>query len=344
MIFIGTLGAVCIGSWAMTWMLRRYALSRSLMDIPNARSSHTIPTPRGGGVAIVLGFLLAIIILWRVDFLPSELVLALAGAGSLVALTGFVDDHGHIPAGWRLLAHFAAAAWGLYWIGGLPPLTVFGFELALGWFGNLLAAVYLVWLLNLYNFMDGIDGIAGIEAITVCIGGAVLFWLGGYADKTTLLPGLILVAATIGFLIWNFPPAKIFMGDAGSGFVGMLLGLFSVVAAHVDQTLFWGWIILLGAFIVDATVTLTRRVLAGKAFYEAHRSHAYQYLSRKLGEHKKVSLLFGAINLIWLLPISICVTRGFLTGAVGVVTAYVPLVIFVLLLRAGDEAGQARDR
>lgn len=340
MIFIGALIAVCIVSWMMTWMLRRYALARSLMDIPNARSSHTIPTPRGGGVAIVLSFLFAMMLLWSMSFLSSGLVLALVGAGLLVALTGFIDDHGHIPAGWRLLAHFTAATWGLCWIGGLPPLTVFGFELALGWFGHLIAAVYLVWLLNLYNFMDGIDAIAGIEAVTVCIGGTVLFWLGGYIDGSIHLPGLILVAATIGFLIWNFPPAKIFMGDAGSGFVGILLGLFSIVAAHIDPVLFWGWIILLGAFVVDATFTLIRRVLKGKAFYEPHRSHAYQYLSRKLGAHKPVSLLFGVINLFVLLPVAAMVVIGLMDGVLGVIITYTLLALIAVWLKAGDEAGQ----
>lgn len=338
--FIGILIAVCIGSWLMTWMLRRYALSRSLMDIPNERSSHTVPTPRGGGVAIVVSFLLAVAFLWCLRVLPSGLVLSLTGAGMLVALTGFIDDHGHIPAGWRLLVHFAAAAWGLFWIGGMPSLTVFGYELALGWFGHLVAALYLVWLLNLYNFMDGIDAIAGIEAITVCIGGAVLFWLAGHTDKSNLLPVLILMAATIGFLIWNFPPAKIFLGDAGSGFVGLLLGLLSIMAAHVDQALFWGWVILLGCFTVDATVTLARRVLKGKTFYEAHRSHAYQYLSRRFGAHKPVSLIFGAINIFFLLPIAAIVVMGLIDGFLGLIITYVPLILIAIWLKAGDEAAQ----
>jgi Fuc2NAc and GlcNAc transferase len=340
MIYIVTLTAVCVVSWIMTGMLRRYALSRSLMDIPNARSSHTIPTPRGGGVAIVLSFLFAMMLLWSMGILQPGLVLALVGAGIFVALTGFIDDHGHIPAGWRLLAHFAAAAWGLYWIGGLPPLTVFGFELVLGWFGHLLAVVYLVWLLNLYNFMDGIDGIASIEAITVCMAGAVLFWLNDIVDVSMYLPSLVLAAATIGFLIWNFPPAKIFMGDAGSGFIGLLLGLFSIVAAHVGSSLFWGWIILLGVFIVDATVTLIRRVLHGQAFYEAHRSHAYQYLSRKLASHRSVSIGVGVINLVWLLPIAAACVLGYIDGLMGVLIAYSPLVLLALWLKAGNEKQQ----
>lgn len=238
------------------------------------------------------------------------------------------------------MAHFVAAIWGLYWLNGLPSLVFFGIETSLGWFGNLLAVIYLVWLLNLYNFMDGIDGIAAIETMTVCFGGVILFLLGDFGTLLNQLPVLFLLAATAGFLIWNFPPARIFMGDAGSGFVGLLLGLFSVAAAHVDQSLLWGWIILLGAFIVDATVTLIRRMLKGKAFYVAHRSHAYQYLSRRWAAHKPVSLAYGVINLLWLLPIAALVVLGFVEGLLGIFIAYLPLVALAFLLKAGDEYSQ----
>lgn len=158
-------------SFMLTGLIRHYALSRNLLDIPNERSSHTIPTARGGGAAIVLTFLVALSLLGQVNGLPADIVWALLGAGAWVALVGFLDDHGHIPARWRLLTHFIGAGWVLAWLGGLPPLPVFGFMLDLGWLGHLLAVLYLVWLLNLYNFMDGIDGIAGIEAVTVCLGG-----------------------------------------------------------------------------------------------------------------------------------------------------------------------------
>ncbi|ARU26802.1 glycosyltransferase family 4 protein [Cellvibrio sp. PSBB006] len=330
-------------AFALTGLLRKYALARSLVDIPNARSSHSVPTPRGGGVAIVLSFLFGIVALWAFDILESDMFFGLVGAGMIVAVTGFIDDHGHVAARWRLVAHFSAASWGLYWLGGFPVIEVFGADLELGWFGHILAAIYLVWLLNLYNFMDGIDGIAGIEASTVCFGGMVLFLLTNNRTLVDQLPILSLLAATIGFLIWNFPPAKIFMGDAGSGFVGMLLGLFSIMAAHIDQDLFWGWIILLGAFIVDATVTLIRRIFKGKSFYEAHRSHAYQYLSRKLGAHKPVSILFGAINLLILLPIAAMVAVGFIDGVLGVIFTFLPLALVAIWLKAGDEIGQIAE-
>lgn len=328
------LPAVAGISLVMTGALRRYALSRSLMDIPNARSSHSVPTPRGGGVAIVLAFLAALPVLALADLLQWAVMWALLGAGAGVAVIGFLDDHAHIAARWRLLGHFVGAIWALFWLGGLPPLSLFGMSFDLGWLGHALAALYLVWLLNLYNFMDGIDGIASLEAICVCIGGALLFVLSGHAGEAAL--PLLMAAAVAGFLFWNFPPARIFMGDAGSGFLGVSLGILSLQAAWVAPQLLWSWLILLGVFVVDATFTLLRRLLRGDKVYEAHRSHAYQYASRRFGRHLPVTLAVGAINLLWLLPIALWVGAGGLDGWLGVVLAYTPLLALAVRFRAGE--------
>ncbi|PTQ68450.1 glycosyltransferase family 4 protein [Pseudomonas sp. GV071] len=329
------LALVAAASLLMTYVLRRYALSRSLMDIPNARSSHTIPTPRGGGVAIVLSFLLALPLVAFLGGISWALTLALLGAGGWVAVIGFLDDHGHIAARWRLLAHFAGAIWALGWLGGLPPLQFAGVSLNLGWFGHIAAAFYLVWLLNLYNFMDGIDGIAGVEAVSVCLAGASLYALVGHADLA-LVP-LLLAVASAGFLYWNFPPAKIFMGDAGSGFLGLVLGILSLQAAWVAPQLLWSWLILLAVFIVDATWTLMRRLLRGDKVYEAHRSHAYQYASRRAGSHLPVTLAVLVINICWLLPIALWVGAGGLDGLLGFVLACVPLVFLANRYDAGKQ-------
>ncbi|MEA9976826.1 MULTISPECIES: glycosyltransferase family 4 protein [unclassified Pseudomonas] len=327
------LPVVAVVALMLTGALRRYALARSLIDIPNARSSHVVPTPRGGGVAIVISFLLALILAASEGFVASSLLWALLGAGAGVALLGFLDDHGHIVARWRLLGHFIGASWGLLWLGGLPPLLLFGFALDLGWVGHVLAAVYLVWLLNLYNFMDGIDGIASLEAICVCLGGALLYWLMGHGELA-LLP-LLLACAVAGFLYWNFPKARIFMGDAGSGFLGIALGVLSLQAAWVASQLFWSWLILLGVFVVDATWTLLRRLLRGDKVYEAHRSHAYQFASRKVGKHSPVTLAVATINLFWLLPISIWVGLGGLDGLFGLLLAYLPLIVLAYKFEGG---------
>lgn len=328
------LPAIAGASLFLTGALRRYALARSLMDVPNARSSHSVPTPRGGGVAIVLSFLAALPILALVGVLAWPVMWALLGAGAWVAVVGFLDDHGHIAARWRLLAHFVGAGWALAWLGGLPPLAIFGFDLELGWLGHVLAVFYLVWLLNLYNFMDGIDGIASVEAISVCLGGAVLYVLLG--EPAVAVTPLLLAVAVAGFLFWNFPPARIFMGDAGSGFLGIALGVLSLQAAWVAPQLLWSWLILLGVFVVDATWTLFRRLLRGDKVYEAHRSHAYQYASRQFGKHLPVTLGVAALNLFWLLPIALWVGLGEVNGAFGLLLAYSPLVLLVVKFKAGE--------
>jgi len=323
----------------LTGLVRRYALARSILDVPNARSSHSAPTPRGGGVAIVAATLAGLPVLAATGALPWPVLWAIAGAGGIVALVGFLDDHGHIAARWRLLAHFAAAAWALGWLGGAPPLLLFGTQIDPGWIGAALAAVYLVWLLNLYNFMDGIDGIASVEAIAVGVGGALLYALTG--QQGLAMAPLVLAAAAAGFLLWNFPPARIFMGDAGSGFLGIVLGVLSLQAAWLAPQLLWSWVILLGVFVVDATLTLLRRLLRGEKVYEAHRSHAYQHASRRFGRHLSVTLAVAAIDLLWLLPIAIWVGAGGLDGLLGVALAYLPLVALALKFRAGTPDSEA---
>lgn len=340
MIFEWLLLLTGVASWALTGFLYRYALAKNLIDIPNERSSHSIPTPRGGGVAIVLSFLLVLPVLNKFELLSTSICLALSGAGCAVAVAGFLDDHGHIAARWRLLVHFSAAAWGLYWLGGLPPLPVFGYWLDLGWIGYVGAAIYIVWLLNLYNFMDGIDGIAGVEAITACCGGTLMVWLVAPDSNVWLLPAFLAVAV-LGFLFWNFPPARIFMGDAGSGFLGIMLALLSLQAAWIEARLLWAWLILLGVFIVDATVTLCRRVVRGEKFYEAHRSHAYQHASRVWGAHCPVTLAVCAINIFWLMPLASWVAMDKLDGTVGLVLAYLPLLLLAYRYNAGDRQAQS---
>lgn len=321
-------------SLLLTWILRRYALSRSLMDIPNARSSHSVPTPRGGGVAIVLAYLAVLPVVGYEGWLSWPMVIGLMGAGAWVAVIGFLDDHGHIAARWRLLAHFMGAAWLLAWLPELPRLAIAGTSFDLGLIGYLLAALMLVWLLNLYNFMDGIDGIASVEAIAVCAGGALLYALIGIPALAAA--PLLLAGAVAGFLVWNFPPARIFMGDAGSGFLGVILGGLTLQAAWVAPQLLWAWLILLGVFVLDATFTLLRRLMRGDKVYEAHRSHAYQYASRQYGAHLPVTMAVLAINILWLLPWACVVALGYIDGLLALLIAYLPLALLAVRFNAGQ--------
>lgn len=310
------------------------------MDIPNERSSHSVPTPRGGGIAIVMvmSLLIGILLIWGFEY-RSILVAYLAG-GLIVAIVGFLDDRKHVAARVRLLVHFAAAAVILVAVGRLPSLSVLGSQLDLGIVNSLLAAVFIVWLLNLYNFMDGIDGIASAEAVTVAGGAAVLLWLGAATDFAKL--AATLAAVNLGFLVWNWPPAKIFMGDVGSGFVGFCFGAMAMITCAKGALSIWVWLILLGAFLVDSTVTLLRRVVRRDLFYEAHRSHAYQYASRKVGSHLRVTVAVCTINLLWLLPMAFLVTAHRLNGLVGVLVAYLPLLALALHFNAGAKELQER--
>lgn len=332
------LSAGCL-SWLLTGLLSRYALAKRLMDVPNERSSHSTTTPRGGGISIVVTFLIGLTFLWIMSLLDNEPFVGLTGAGLVTAVIGFIDDHDHIAARWRLLGHFSAASWLVFWLGGLPSLILFSFPVDFGWTGNVLVVVALVWLLNLYNFMDGIDGIAGIEALSSTLVVGMLF-LFAFDNQGLSSLNLLMFASVIGFLVWNFPPAKIFMGDTGSGFLGLMLGALALYSSHIAAQMFWVWLIMLGVFIVDATYTLSRRLLRGEKVYEAHRSHAYQYASRKYGSHRPVTLATLMINLCWLSPWAIVVSYGTVDGAVGVLCAYVPLLWLAWYFHAGKEDKQ----
>lgn len=320
-----------LATFLLTYMMRCYALKKNIIDTPNGRSSHTIPTPRGGGVSVVV-VSLAIMFGWG---LVDASFYWLALASIVVGAVGFLDDRGDIRPKVRLIAHFAAAYLVVYGVGGLPALVMFGTTVDLGLFGNILAVIGVVWLLNLYNFMDGIDGLASIEAITsmLVLGALMLFVLGAL---TPLVQVHFLLAATVfGFFLWNFPRARIFMGDAGSGYLGTIVAAMMLASAQYAQEFFWAWLIMLGVFIVDATFTLLRRLARGDKVHVAHRSHAYQWASRKYGSHVPVTLSVLLINIFWLAPWALAVAQGLVDGLVGLIVAYIPLLALAVLYKSG---------
>lgn len=338
--FLPLVGCVLVfaASFLLVAQVRRYAVERSLLDHPNERSSHVAPTPRGGGLAFVVMFLLVTLVLYLLGAVAGSLAMALLGSGAGVAALGFWDDHGHVPVRWRLLGHFFAASWALFWLGGLAPVSLGDTRLDLGWFGQAVALLYLVWLLNLYNFMDGIDGLAAGEAICVCAAMVICYLAAGAGPVSFGRYGLeaLLAIAVAGFFCWNFPRAKVFMGDVGSGFLGIVLGVLSIEAAAFDPALLWCWLIMLGVFMVDATFTLLHRLLRGEAVQQAHRSHAYQFAARRLGSHVPITLGAAALNLLWLLPWALLVAGGWVQGALALVVAYLPLIGLAGYFKAGS--------
>ena len=331
--FLIILPLVILSSLLLTELIYYYSLKKNLLDIPNERSSHTLPTPRGGGLSIVLVFLISISF---VDSLSIKIFWALAGSGTLVSVVGFFDDKVHIAARWRLLSHFVASFWALYFLGEMPEFQFLNYSINIGWFGLGITAFLFVWMLNLFNFMDGIDGIAASETIFVACAGALFSRLSGLDDLSII--SLILAASTMGFLFLNWPPAKIFMGDVGSGFLGLMIGIIAY-ANILNGISVWIWVILLGIFLVDSGITLIRRIISGDKWYEAHCSHAYQHAARKWG-HKRVTVATIMINLCWLLPIAYMVYLYESVAVLLFVIAYIPLVTLALKFKAGMAASR----
>ena len=267
----------------ITGIVRAYAVRSSLLDVPNERSLHAAPTPRGGGVAIVLVMLTGIAGLAALRALPAPLAWTLGVGGGMVAAIGWLDDRRGVSAPVRALVHALAAAWALAWIWGeLTPMAILG---ALG----------IVWAINLYNFMDGIDGLAAGEAVcTGVIGGGLLLAAG---DASLALVAFLLAAAAAGFLGWNWAPARIFMGDVGSGFLGYTFGTLALLSHRAGSVPLTLWLLVMGVFLFDATLTLVRRMLRGERWYEAHRSHAYQRLVRAGSSHAAVTRLAMLVTL-----------------------------------------------
>jgi Fuc2NAc and GlcNAc transferase len=332
--FASSFVVTLIVSALLTGFVRRLALAHQVLDVPNDRSSHSTPTPRGGGMAIVVTLLAAIAVLGAFGAIPLRLAGVMLASGGAVATVGFIDDRRHVAAPIRLTVHFAAVSLFVWCVGRLPPID-FGFAVwDLGILGVAVGVLMLVWFLNLYNFMDGIDGIAGVEAVSVAMVAALLLmWRG--ADPAAPLLLLLTAAAAAGFLIWNWPPARIFMGDAGSGFLGFSLGALAWLTILSGRLSVWVWLILFGAFFVDATVTLLRRWGRGEPIATAHRSHAYQRLSRRLGSHQKVTLGCLIVNLVWLAPLAWLASAHWSSGALLTLIAWTPLVVYSWHFGAG---------
>jgi len=325
-----------LGSWVMTGRVLRYAVATRLLDVPNERSSHIVATPRGGGIAIVAMVLVALPLLATFGVLSWTSVCAMVGGGAIVGAIGFADDHRDVSPPWRLVFQFAAAGWTIAWFGRMPEITALGVRLLTGPVGLIGAVLFLVWLSNLFNFMDGIDGIAGIEALTVCGGAALIAFIVAPSSQLWFAP-VVVTGAALGFLVWNWPPARIFMGDAGSGFLGLTIGALSIVAGQTEPRLMWSWLILLGVFVADATITLVHRIVRRERFYQAHRSHGYQHAALRWGGHLPVTIGVAAINIIWLFPLALLAGLGYVDGFAVTLIAYAPLALLAIILNAGGE-------
>lgn len=306
---------------------------RRLLDMPNQRSSHSQPTPRGGGIAILIATLTAIgLSHWLGSAIATNLWYLLL-PGAVIALLGICDDLFNLNIKLRLAVQFLVASISSLALLGTAGQLNTGTQLIVV-FG---APLGLVWLTNLYNFMDGINGLAALEAICVAAGMGIIFYLlDSHPEAIALL--VILASASAGFLYWNFPAAKLFMGDSGSLFLGFSFGLLLLWTSHDQPPLAVSWLIMLAVFVVDASYTLSYRLLSGQTFYLPHRSHSYQKLASKLNSHPKATLLLVAINLLWLFPLALLCALAKLHPVMALVTAYLPLIYSCYRFKAGVPA------
>lgn len=277
-------------SWLATRIVLGYLERRAILDRPNERSSHSVPTPRGGGLAVTAVLIVgaaACAMLWPAERVETWIVIAgIAG----LALLSWIDDLKNLSAAVRLIVHaavVAAALWmlpsgALVFQGWLPPLA-----------DRILAGLLWIWFINLFNFMDGIDGISGIETVAI---GAGLFAL------SLMLPvlapegrfGLIAAGAAAGFLLWNWHPARIFLGDVGSVPLGFFLGWLLLETAASGQ---WAAALILPLYyLADATITLAKRALRGEKVWQAHREHFYQRPIQRGAAHDRVALRIALAN------------------------------------------------
>jgi Fuc2NAc and GlcNAc transferase len=281
----------------LTGLVRRYVLRRGVLDVPNERSSHTVATPRGGGIAILAAVLGCFAVAGWVGSASLRDAVTL-GAGALtLGAVGWVDDHGGVSPRIRLATHFAVALGTLMSFRGLPELRVGTSVLSLGVVGWGLGVIGIVWSINLFNFMDGIDGLAASQTMLILgVAAALLVWSG---EMSLGILTLIVAGSCAGFLVWNWPPAKIFLGDVGSGALGYLVSAAAVASENRGAVPLLVYSILGALFLGDATVTLLRRVVRGHRPADAHRDHVYQRMSRHWNSHRTVTLAAGGLTTLF---------------------------------------------
>jgi Fuc2NAc and GlcNAc transferase len=279
-------------SFCLVWLVLRIATQRGMLDHPGLRQSHTLPTPTGGGLGLILAFTLASVVLFRQSAVPSTWAIAVLPGVAALALTGWIDDSRSLSRLLRLSIQLAVS------FALLVFLRLAGQLESLAWL--LVGGIALVWVMNMYNFMDGSHGMAGFEGMFA--GGVSGFIFLQNSEPALAMVAFLLAAACLGFLPWNFPAPRVFMGDAGSVPLGFALGSLLLLGVARGSLALPVALMVLAVFLVDSTMTLFRRVIRGERWYTPHRKHVYQRLIAQGWPHSRVLLLYQAINIIAVLP------------------------------------------
>jgi len=309
-------------------MYKLFSINRDIVAQPNFRNLHQIPTPRGGGIVFSVIFLFSVLITgtWYSLCINENLIFILLCGGLIASIFGFIDDIVEIKAKVKLFVQSVLAVFILFTFGWQPVLNLPWvpalINLVISWFA-------LVWLMNVFNFMDGSDGIVTSGTIFFCLSSILSIYLVN-GDLSLILVFSFLAVSCIGFLLFNFPPASIFMGDSGSLFLGFFFSTLITFTVTSGEISVWTWLIMLAYFLGDTTTTSILRIFLVKRWYSVHRSHAYQNLVRLGRSHLKIFFGISLYHFLWLFPLVICSVLQPILAPLGVFLAYIPVIIWTI--------------
>lgn len=312
-----------LASFALTYFLSGLKSRKIMIAVPNERSLHEKPVPKSGGIAIVLTWYTGLTILFFFDFIEKNLYYALM-SGILISVISLIDDIYDVKPVVRLLIHFITAIIAFAFLGGLRPLFIPDIHFNYNWIVYPVAIVGIVWFINLFNFMDGVDGYVSVEAIFL----SAVFFIMSWNPATVLL-----IVCVSGFLVWNWPRARIFMGDTGSTQLGFILVIFGIYLHNTLEFSILNWIMLTSPFWFDATITLFRRWRNKEKLGKGHKKHVYQRFVRMGFPHQKVNYILIIINFFIIALIIIYRSHKVLQIPIFIFT----LVMFYALTRYVDK-------
>jgi UDP-N-acetylmuramyl pentapeptide phosphotransferase/UDP-N-acetylglucosamine-1-phosphate transferase len=303
-------------SFSLTLIVKNIALKNKVLDIPNDRSSHDNPTPRGGGLAIVITWFTGISLLFSFNLLETKLFFALL-CGLLLAIVSLIDDLKGLSPIIRLSVQTLSALSALFFVGGFNPIQIAGIKVESVFLLYPVAIIGIVWFINLYNFLDGIDGYASLEAMTIA--SVMLIFTHNWVN-------IVLIVSVAGFLYWNWPKAKIFMGDIGSTQLGFVLVILGIYFHNGSDFSIIQWLMITSLFWFDATLTLFRRWKKKEKLSIAHRKHIYQRAVQAGLSHKQTILLSLSLNFI---------ISGLIYISVIKINLLLPLFLITLIMLYG---------